>query len=656
LVLILDDDAAVVEMTALYLRTRGFDTLTCASAAAALEKFHGTGGDVDALIADVTLSNGRVAMASNLNALTPVLKILFVSGHSWTETDAALFNRLPVGPVRFLRKPYSVQDLVAQLGELLNSTPHVRRSPKTVAKEPAVSDAPGLRDALEPPIGLLDMAHDAIVVRALDGRIRYWNHGAETLYGWSKDEAIGRVTHDLLKTVFPAPFEDIQKALRENRRWQGELQHTVRSKGTVTVSSRWAVREAENQQIEILEINRDITAQKKVEEELRAVNRERALRIAELQRAEQRFRTLLESAPDAMVIVDGSGQIVLVNQETEKQFGYRRIELLGHNVDMLVPERFRGRHPGRRSLYVSERRVRPMGKGLELFGLRKNGEEFPVEISLSPIETAEGVLIGSSIRDISGRKSLEKALSGKNTQLENADKTKDLFLAGMSHGLRAPLHTIIGFADLLAEELKGPLNDQQKHFVRHILDDSQHLLELVNDILDLSKIQAGELQLRWEIFDASAAIEEVVSSFRSQVQAKSIRLETQVGESPALHADHLRFKQVLYNLLSNAIKFTPEGGAIRIAATPRDNFIEIAVSDTGIGIPKEQHEAVFDGFHQVSKTAKSGQAGTGLGLSITRALVEQHGGRIWLESEHGQGSRFILTIPAGKPDMAHAGR
>lgn len=618
LVLILDEDAAVVEMTALHLRSRGFDTLTYNSAAAAVE------------------------LASNLNGRMPVLKILFVSENAWTETDAELLNRLPVSPVRFLRKPYSVQDLTIQLGELLGSAPRV-------------AHAGGERDAVEPPTGLLDMAHDAIIVRDLAGRIRYWNHGAETLYGWSKDEASGRLAHDLLQTVFPMPFGDIEKTLAETRRWQGELQHTVRSKGTVIVSSRWSVRDTEGQEVEILEINRDITAQKRVEEELRAVNRDRAARIAELQKAEQRFRALLESAPDAMVIVNGSGQIVLVNEQTEKQFGYRKVELLGNNVDMLVPERLRNRHPGHRSLYVSKRRVRPMGKGLELFGLRKTGEEFPVEISLSPIETAEGVLISSSIRDISERKSLEKALSEKNIQLEAADRTKDLFLAGMSHELRAPLHTVIGFADLLAEELKGPLNDEQKHFVRHILDDSRHLLELVNDILDLSKIQAGGLQLCWDILDASMAIEEVVSSVRPQAQAKSLHLETQVGESPALRADHLRFKQVLYNLLSNAIKFTPEGGVIRVDATPRDSFVEIAVSDTGIGIPKEQHEAVFDRFYQVS-TAKNGHAGTGLGLSITRALVEQHGGRIWLESERGRGSRFIFTVPAVRPGLARAAR
>jgi PAS domain S-box-containing protein len=502
-------------------------------------------------------------------------------------------------------------------------------------------------------VGLLDSVTDAIIIRRLDGKILYWNHGAELLYGWSREQAIGSISQELLRTIFPIPFEEITKALRDNHNWNGDLSQTIRDGSTVIVSSRWAFWQGEENQIELLEINRDITAQKRLQEGFAALNRELATRVEELQRSERRFRTFVELAPDAVVITNGTGQIVLVNSQTEKQFGYTRDELLGQNIDILLPVRFRNRHPRHPSGHLSKPDVRPNGEGLDLYGLRKNGEEFAAEISLSPVESVGGVLMSRTIRDVSGRKRLENDIRRKNTQLESADKAKDLFLASMSHELRTPLQVIIGFADLLAEEVEGPLSSKHKRSVAHILDSSQHLLRLLNDILDLSKIQAGEMRLRPEFFDTSDAIEEVASSVQLQVKAKSIHLETSYNECQMLHADRLRFRQILDNLLGNAIKFTPAGGRISIDARQRSGFIEIAVSDTGIGIAEEEQEVVFDRFRQVGTALNSPQPGTGLGLSITRALVEQHGGRIWLESDRGKGSRFTFTIPSAHVPAAY---
>jgi signal transduction histidine kinase len=223
----------------------------------------------------------------------------------------------------------------------------------------------------------------------------------------------------------------------------------------------------------------------------------------------------------------------------------------------------------------------------------------------------------------------------------------------MSHELRTPLHTVIGFSELLNEEMKGPLNSDQKRFVSHIHKDAQHLLTLINDILDLSKIEAGKVTLNRENLDLSAVLEDALSSLRPQFVAKSIRLETNVPRSISIDGDRVRTRQILYNLLSNAAKFTPAGGRVSVDVSCADGFAEISVSDTGIGIPPQEHESIFDKFHQVVAATSGMREGTGLGLPITRRLVEEHGGRIWLESEPGKGSRFTFTIPSGIAPLGH---
>jgi signal transduction histidine kinase/CheY-like chemotaxis protein len=264
-------------------------------------------------------------------------------------------------------------------------------------------------------------------------------------------------------------------------------------------------------------------------------------------------------------------------------------------------------------------------------------------------------------RDITERKRMEEAtlrlnaelgaanrqLEDRNREVERATRLKSKFLASMSHELRTPLNAIVGFSDLLADQTPGQLNDKQKRFVNHIKQGSSHLLQLINDILDLSKIEAGQLELHCEDFCIAETLPEVLSIIRPLAMEKNIRVEQELETNSPVFADRVRFKQILYNLLSNAVKFTPRGGRIDVGCLQIENSVCISVTDTGIGIQAEDQEVVFEEFRQVEGLTGGASEGTGLGLAITKRLVEQQGGKISLVSETGKGSRFSFTMPIG---------
>jgi signal transduction histidine kinase/ActR/RegA family two-component response regulator len=241
--------------------------------------------------------------------------------------------------------------------------------------------------------------------------------------------------------------------------------------------------------------------------------------------------------------------------------------------------------------------------------------------------------------------SMNRQLESRNREVARSNRLKSEFLASISHELRTPLNAVIGFSELLEEQRAGVLNPKQQRFVRHVLQGSRHLLALINDVLDLSKIEAGRLELRLERFPAGAALEEVLATIAPLALARGVHLVDTVPEPFVIYADRVRFKQILLNLLSNAVKFTPGAGRVEIGAREDTNSVEISVADTGIGIAAEEQAAIFSEFHQAGATARGVREGTGLGLAITRRLVEMHGGRIWVDSQPGQGSRFTFWLP-----------
>ncbi len=362
---------------------------------------------------------------------------------------------------------------------------------------------------------------------------------------------------------------------------------------------------------------------------------------------------LLDASPDGLVVVGADGAVLAANARAEELFGYGAGGLVGLRVDALVPERVRGAHPGYRRAYLAAGRSRPMGAGLHLSGVRRDGTEVPVDIALSTVGTGERRIALAAVRDVSERTALVAELRGARDAAEQARRTADAanqakseFLSRMSHELRTPLNAIIGFAQLLELDELAP---DQLEAVHHIRKAGDHLLGLINEVLDISRVEAGHLALSLEPVGVAHAVAESFDLVRLQAGERDITVTRPQGPgAPAVLADAQRLKQVLVNLLSNAVKYNRHGGRVDLTWQRVGDRVEIAVADTGPGIAPHLQPRVFAAFDRLG-AEQSGVPGSGVGLALSHRLTEAMGGQLRLVESTSPGATFVVDLPAADP-------
>ncbi len=362
--------------------------------------------------------------------------------------------------------------------------------------------------------------------------------------------------------------------------------------------------------------------------------------ISNIGKSDVFFETLLETAPDAMIIVDDAGRMSLVNRQALTMFGYRRDEMIGKHIELLLPKTARKSHVSLRLAYTDEPKLRPMGgQDTDLIGMRKDGREFPVEISLSPVSSDRGEFISSVIRDVTVRRQMETEITAAREAAERANKANSAFLAAASHDLRQPVQAL----SLLNGALRRTVTDERALRMVENQDASlTAMTNLLNSLLDISRLDAGAVIPEWEEFPMQRLIDRLSAEFGRQAHSKGLTFSSQAC-SAVVRSDPNLLAEVLTNLVSNAIRYTDKG-EVALLCKERDGQCRLEVSDTGIGIEADQLEDIFREFHQCNAPGSS-KEGFGLGLAIVRRLAALLDHRIDVESDPGKGSRFTVVVP-----------
>ena len=532
----------------------------------------------------------------------------------------------------------------------------------TAVSQESYQQVQALNRELERRVAIIEASDDAIIGTSADGFVTSWNPAAELMFGVTAAEAVGQPVSDLSSAFLPPGTQDfipdiVERVMASKRGERHELGMVRRDGVPITISFAISpVVDGSGNVTGSATVLRDVTAQRSAQD------------------AQAHLAAIVQSAGVAIAGNSLTGLVTSWNPGAERLYGYTASEMIGQPISTIVP-------PDQQDQpRLALERIR---KGLpvepyEAVRVRKDGTHATVFVTVSPIRDQNGTIVSAAAitRDITAQKDAEEAIRKLNRDLEGrvAERTADLleaneelnkasrlkseFLANMSHELRTPLNAIIGFSEVLLDpELNHVGTEKRDQFVGNIHRSGKHLLSLINDILDLSKVEAGRMELHYETLSLGPLLQGCVAIVTPLADKKNIRLSVACDPpNGSLRADSAKVKQILYNLLSNSVKFTPEGGQVSVIASVSGSEARIAVRDSGIGIAPEDHERVFEAFRQIEQGTARQQEGTGLGLGLVKRFVELHGGQIALESSPGHGSCFTFTLPLmDSLDSEHSG-
>ncbi len=621
-VLIVDDDPEIAEFYASLLGHAGVETAVVTNALEVMTPLREMRPDI--ILMDIMMpgcTGFELSAAIRQDRAFVQIPIVFLSG---SNIEKAWLRATQAGGDEFIRKTQPPTEVLALI----------------LARLRRARDLSSVVSRLETGErrfrAVVETAKDAIVTSDADGRIIFWNAAAERMLGYRASEILGHQSTELVPERHRKKDGSGYRQLLSSRECSSD--------GDSTVDTEALTKDGREIDVEI-----SVAAWHAGEEQyLTAVIRDVSLRNEvehHLRESEERFRKVSESAKEAIVSVNDQAAITFWNNGAEKIFGYPAEEALGKPFLLLCPERYQAANTVLFKDVLDGDGAGLIGNTIEARGLRKGGAEFPMEASYSDWSLGGERFFTAIIRDVSERRRVEKALQTASRQAEEASKAKTAFLSAMSHELRTPLNAILGFSQLLADFSDTPLSDEQSQFVGHILDGGGHLLELVNEVLDLAKIEAGEVRMSWEAISMPDMVDHCLPMIKTVAEKRSLEVSVRNRIERPVRADRSRLMQILLNLMSNAAKYNRDGGSVTVdMGDAEDEMLRLSIADSGIGIPDDRRESVFQPFDRLG-AENSDIEGTGIGLTVTKQLVERMNGRIGYDSVADKGTTFWIELP-----------